>query len=106
MLSTLGNQVKYRYQEYSGNFKDELYNGQGRLILYSDTKKQVVLDFYDGYFAEGLKKGVGKQVKLKEEAQEGRLEREYEEYVGEFFRDKPYLSNGGGKSKIIKNFHA
>eukprot|EP00347_Sterkiella_histriomuscorum_P004144 403361586 len=93
---------KERYIEYSGNFNNNKKHGQGKLIIYTNSNKSVVIEFYEGNFSEGVKKGIGRQVKLRE-GQESRLEREYEEFIGDFYGDKPIMSSGN--SKVIINFH-
>ena len=64
LILTEDNQSKY--VEYSGNFVKDMFHGKGKLVIYSNRSKQLVLEHYEGSFSENLKKGVGRMVKIRE----------------------------------------
>ncbi|CDW91685.1 UNKNOWN [Stylonychia lemnae] len=98
-----GNDLRsLKYMEYAGSFVNDRFQGSGKLIIYTNKQKTVVLEYYEGSFSENYKKGVGKMVKLRE-GFEDKMEREYEEFIGDFYNDKPLINSG--ISKTIMNFH-
>ena len=85
---------------YVGNFKEDLFHGNGRLIRTSPIKNNVLLEMFEGNYVDGVKKGVGKWKYITHRDQEIDLASvEYVEYVGDFNNDKP---TGTGSQRIVR----
>ena len=68
------------------------------MVSYENVDKKVLLERYEGAFSEGFKKGVGTLIRIKDY-----FEKTYEEFVGDFYNDKPLYSSGIQKPIEINN---
>jgi hypothetical protein len=94
-----------RYIEYQGYFERDNFNGKGRLLTYDSKRKAIKFEEHDGQFKEGLRDGLGKNIRLKESEMYGDDEEfrrevlhsetlEYMDFIGDFYNDRPVYHSG------------
>ena len=94
-----------RYIEYSGDWEDNTFHGKGHMLVYESKLKQIKFEDHDGAFRDGVKDGLGRNLKLKESDMYGDEDEfrkevlnsstlEYMDFIGDFINDHPIYHSG------------
>ena len=55
-----------KYLEYVGHWNNDQFHGRGTLKVWDSEAKHLLYEEYDGMFAEGIKHGLGRWLKIKD----------------------------------------
>lgn len=86
-----------------------MFCGKGRLLVFESKRKVIKFEEHDGIFRDGIKDGLGKNLRLKESELYGDDEEfrkeilsssvlEYQDFIGDFYNDRPVYHSG-----VLKN---